>query len=79
MMLKIMWGGDKAYPQTTSSLGSYHVWQMDEYFVEPVCNVNPPQLRILLDISKHDILMQTGDIAYIMNDNGKTVETIRPS
>lgn len=73
MMLKIEWA--------TRPIGSrsYHVWQMDEYFVEDVQNTSPSQVRVILDSSRHDILMTAGDIAYVMNDDGKTVEIIRPS
>lgn len=67
----------------------YHVYEAKEYFVEYLAwsgetpskkdgkNEQPNQIRLMLDGSKHDILLSDGDLAYVMNENGKTIESIR--
>jgi hypothetical protein len=66
----------------------YNVWEASEYFVEFLgwsgsggINVptvsGPSQVRLMLDSSKHDIILSNGDTAFVMNDTGKTIDIIR--
>lgn len=61
----------------------YHVYQCGDYFVEitgysgssdGVSGIS--SARLMLDGGKHDILISSGDNVYIMNDQGKTVDSI---
>ena len=62
----------------------YHVYQATEYFVETTGwsgSLNgpsgPSNVRLMLDGDKHDICLSNGDTAFVMNDDGKTVDVVR--
>ena len=54
----------------------YHVYEASDYFVEP-SDSTESQVRLVLDNGKHDMLLSGGDVAWIMNNDGKTIDTIR--
>jgi hypothetical protein len=59
----------------------YNVYEATEYFVEGLtpkdCHPSAPITRLMLDIDRRDIILNNGDVVYVMNDNGKTIDVIR--
>lgn len=53
----------------------YHMYDADHYFVE---YLEPSHVRLMIDYDgqNHDILLANGDKAYVMNNEGKTVDVI---
>jgi hypothetical protein len=55
----------------------YTVYEAHEYFVERRLQETPEVIRIMLDVTKHDLCLSAGDAAYIMNNDGKTIDVIK--
>lgn len=79
MIVKVDW----AKPNS-DGFKMYHVWECSEYFVEvtgykgdSINGSSPSNIRLMLDCDKHDIVLNGGDTAYVMNDSGKTIEVVR--
>ena len=79
MIVKILW----AQPNH-DGYKMYHMYECAEYFVEETgysgSSGGPSGLssaRLMLDGDKHDICLGHGDVAYVMNNSGKTIEVIR--
>lgn len=62
----------------------FHIYECKEYFVEELAYSGssngpsgPSQIRLMLDCQEHDICLSNGDVAYVMNNEGKTIDSIR--
>ena len=62
----------------------YHTYEASQYLVEYLGfsgssngPSGPCRVRLILDGDKHDIALSGGDTAYIMNNEGKTIDVIR--
>jgi len=79
MIIRVNWAVPVTTPGEIPTLKMYHTYQASEYFVE--FNLNPngttDSIRLMLDGDKHDISLSGDDVAYIMNDEGKTIDSIR--
>jgi hypothetical protein len=79
MFIRIQW----AMPNS-DGFNMTHTYQCGDYFVGPykdptTCGPNGPSTytHLILDGGKHDIRLGGDDKAYVMNDNGKTIDTIQ--
>jgi hypothetical protein len=68
MIIKVVW------TQLNEAGGKmYHMYSAQEYAVDHTAD---DEVNLYLDNGKHHILIGPGDVAYAMNDNGKTIEVI---
>jgi hypothetical protein len=79
MIVKVAW----AQPNSEGHQ-MYHVYQASEYLVEFLGwsgssggPSGPSQARLMIDGDAHEIYLSHGDTAYIMNDEGKTIDVVR--
>ena len=58
---------------------SYHVYEAHDYFVKHHLHNADGKFsaELWLDTDKHHFCLSGGDEAYIMNNDGKTIDTIR--
>lgn len=81
------WKKDAACSNPPSVVDMYHVYQCDNYMVEITGysgssdgNNGPSNINLFLDgrtSESHHLVMSRGDTAFIMNDEGKTIDIIR--
>lgn len=76
MIVRINW-------KAMEGSNGYHVHECKDYLVETLAwkesskdKGEASQVFLLLD-GVQDISLSNGDIAYIMNDDGKTIDTIK--
>ena len=79
MIVKVCW--EKT--GVGSKNGLYHTYEVSHYLVEIISwsgaidTSTPRKIRLVLDDNKHNLLLSGGDIAFVMNNTGKTIEVIR--
>jgi len=83
MIVKVEWS-----KPNSDGFKMYHTYECSEYFVEITgwsgscgpgmkTESQPSNVRLMLDCNKHDICLSGGDVAYIMNNEGKTIDIVR--
>lgn len=82
MIVRINWAEPK--DMTPTYHPTYSVWQCQKYFVQitgwsggSIEPSRPSSAMIYLDEGTHEIGIGPGDVAYFMNDEGKTFDTLR--
>ena len=89
MIARVNWVAWKKNPSSGDGpVDMYHVYQCDNYMVETLGysgssggDSGPSKINLFLNhgfaTGSHELVLSSGDMAYIMNDEGKTIDVIR--
>ena len=74
MLVRVNW----AQPNSDGN-STYHTYEARDYYVEKFEKETPTRFRVVLNVDKeaHELFLGRGDAAYIMNDQGKTIDVVR--